>query len=138
MSTIAIVILSNLSIAHCYQADAPQQSTFGGPWGRPSESTHVIVPIGFNISTIKAEKNEDGDIIIVEDPVKKTQLEEQLWHSFRQERNKRLADCDWSRLDDAPLTNKQRADYSIYRQELRDLPAITTDPQNPSWPSVPS
>ncbi len=53
---------------------------------------------------------------------------------LREERNKRLAETDYLALSDATLTE----DMSTYRQALRDLPANTSDPANPTWPVKPS
>jgi len=52
---------------------------------------------------------------------------------LREERNKRLAETDYLALADATLTDEMRT----YRQSLRDLPANTTDPANPVWPTKP-
>ena len=52
---------------------------------------------------------------------------------LREERNKRLAETDYLALADATLTDEMRT----YRQALRDLPANTTDPANPVWPTKP-
>jgi len=52
---------------------------------------------------------------------------------LREERNKRLAETDYLALADAALTDEMRT----YRQALRDLPANTTDPENPVWPTKP-
>ena len=52
---------------------------------------------------------------------------------LRLERNRRLAETDWWANSDVTMTDEQRA----YRQALRDLPANTTDPANPVWPTKP-
>ena len=52
---------------------------------------------------------------------------------LRRERNARLAETDWWVLPDRTATAEQLA----YRQALRDLPANTTDPANPVWPTKP-
>ena len=52
---------------------------------------------------------------------------------FRDLRNARLAETDWWVLPDRTPTDEQLA----YRQALRDLPANTTDPANPVWPTKP-
>lgn len=57
------------------------------------------------------------------------------WDELRNERNVRLAACDWTVLSDTPTST---AAWKAYRQELRDLPANTTDPFNPVWPTPPS
>ena len=54
--------------------------------------------------------------------------------SLRFERNRLLAETDYLALADATLTDEMRA----YRQALRDLPANTEDPANPTWPTKPS
>ena len=54
--------------------------------------------------------------------------------TLRKRRNQLLAETDHLALADATLTDEMRA----YRQALRDLPANTTDPANPVWPTKPS
>jgi len=58
---------------------------------------------------------------------------------LRRERNKQLEESDkdvlpdrWHSMD--AVTQEKWADY---RQELRDLPANTDDPANPTWPETP-
>jgi len=50
-------------------------------------------------------------------------------------RNGRLKDSDWTQVPDAPV---DAAAWAVYRQQLRDLPANTTDPRNVEWPEPPS
>ena len=52
---------------------------------------------------------------------------------LREERNRRLAETDFHALSDTTLADNMKT----YRQTLRDLPANTSDPTNPSWPSKP-
>ena len=56
-----------------------------------------------------------------------------LLQQLRTERNARLAETDYLALADSTLTDEMRT----YRQALRDLPANTTDPANPVWPTKP-
>jgi len=60
-------------------------------------------------------------------------LVESQWSELRQERNRLIAETDYLALSDATLTDEM----STYRQALRDLPANTTDPANPVWPTKP-
>ena len=63
-----------------------------------------------------------------------TRLEdEQTWNELRQQRNRLIAETDYLALSDATLS----ADMQTYRQALRDLPANTSDPANPTWPTKP-
>ena len=55
---------------------------------------------------------------------------------LRKERNRKLANSDWTQSRDITLSND--TDWKTYRQTLRDLPANTSDPVNPTWPTEPS
>ena len=57
---------------------------------------------------------------------------------FRGERTGRITGTDWTQLPDAPLTDAKKAEWVTYRQALRDLPANTSDPANPTYPTKPS
>jgi len=61
-------------------------------------------------------------------------LSEQNLSNLRRKRNNLLAETDYLALADATLTDEMRT----YRQALRDLPANTIDPANPTWPTKPS
>lgn len=54
--------------------------------------------------------------------------------AVRADRNKRLQDCDWTQLPDAPVDS---AIWAIYRQELRDVTSQPDFPWNITWPSKP-
>ena len=49
-------------------------------------------------------------------------------------RNDKLAESDWMANSDVAMTDA----WKTYRQELRDLPATTKDPSNPTWPTEPT
>jgi len=55
--------------------------------------------------------------------------------TLRLQRNELLAQSDWTQVADAPV---DAAAWATYRQALRDLPANTTDPRNPTWPTKPA
>lgn len=54
--------------------------------------------------------------------------------NVRQDRNQRLADCDWTQLPDAPV---DATAWATYRQTLRDVTAQQGFPWNVIWPSTP-
>lgn len=54
--------------------------------------------------------------------------------SVRQERNQRLADCDWTQLSDAPV---DAVAWATYRQALRDVTSQAGFPWQITWPSEP-
>jgi hypothetical protein len=64
------------------------------------------------------------------------------WQQLRAERDRRLAECDWVVTRAVDLSNdglgiQLEQVWVQYRQALRDLPANTTDPANPVWPTKP-
>ena len=62
--------------------------------------------------------------------------DEQHMIYLRQRRDALLMACDWTQSRDVTLPND--SDWQTYRQSLRDLPANTSDPKNPTWPTKPS
>jgi len=60
------------------------------------------------------------------------------WEILRNQRDDKLLFCDWTQGNDTPLGSSKKTEWATYRQALRDLPANTSDPKNPTWPSEPS
>ena len=52
---------------------------------------------------------------------------------LRENRNALLAETDWMALSDVTMSDA----WKTYRQALRDLPANTEDPSNPTYPTKP-
>lgn len=66
-----------------------------------------------------------------------SQLEiEEQWNIVRSERNHLLAKSDVEVLKCYELAIPVPANVVAYRQELRDLPQVQTDPFNIIWPSM--
>ena len=66
---------------------------------------------------------------------------------LREERNLRLTQTDWTRMDDNGLSTSKKTEWKTYRQSLRDLPSSTTpkldsfgdlDSTSVTWPTEPS
>ena len=53
---------------------------------------------------------------------------------LRKIRDELLAETDWMANSDVTMSDA----WKTYRQALRDLPANTSDPSNPTWPTKPS
>lgn len=66
-------------------------------------------------------------------PVENKDLENS-WSNLRAKRLMLLGETDIYGLSDMTMTDEMKQ----YRQQLRDLPANTTDPTNPTWPTLPS
>ena len=57
---------------------------------------------------------------------------------FRGERDRLLEESDWTQLTDNALTDAKRQEWAVYRQQLRDLPANTSDFENVTYPTPPN
>lgn len=55
----------------------------------------------------------------------------------RVRRDQYLRDTDWTQMADAPLSAAQKAAMGVYRQQLRDLPALPGFP-DVAWPTLPT
>lgn len=83
------------------------------------------------------ETGEIVEIPLTEDEIQQLKNEATLvaWSSLRNQRNELLSASDWTVLADTPTNT---AAWKAYRQQLRDLPANTTDPLNVVWPTPPA
>ena len=65
----------------------------------------------------------------------KAVLDEQQAASIRSERSRRLAESDWTQVEDSPV---DKAAWATYRQALRDVPAQAGFPWDVNWPAHPA
>tara|TARA_R100000315_G_scaffold59862_1_gene35989 strand:+ start:116 stop:556 length:441 start_codon:yes stop_codon:yes gene_type:complete len=84
-----------------------------------------------------------GDTTVVGDKDKETvtvtytavdQTDSEQWAEIRALRDIRLAETDYYALSDVTMSDNMR----LYRQELRDLPASKSNPDDIVWPTKPS
>ena len=68
----------------------------------------------------------------------KARIDAQRADSVRKERNKLIAESDWTQLSDSPLSDSVKATWVTYRQALRDLPTAEGFPHTMTWPTKPS
>lgn len=54
--------------------------------------------------------------------------------SVREQRNRLIAECDWTQVEDSPV---DKAAWATYRQELRDLPLQDGFPFDVTYPTKP-
>tara|TARA_B100000131_G_C17847377_1_gene504423 strand:+ start:233 stop:664 length:432 start_codon:yes stop_codon:yes gene_type:complete len=96
-----------------------------------------------NITPFKAtsfiKQDVDGNffIDINEDAFKRINIE-----SILIERNQKLTESDWTRVDDNGLSEEKRELWRVYRQALRDLPQLIEYDENYKplpfdWPTPP-
>ena len=63
--------------------------------------------------------------------------EQRAAENIRAERNRRLADCDWTQLEDTPLDADGKLAWSLYRETLRMVPQQAGFPWKVEWPPAP-
>jgi hypothetical protein len=64
----------------------------------------------------------------------KTAKDAEQSKAVRADRNKRIADCDWTQVADSPV---DKAAWATYRQTLRDIPQQAGFPWDIQWPTMP-
>ena len=77
--------------------------------------------------------NEDGTAA-QQEAAYKAQKDAEQAVIVRADRNKKLSDCDWTQLADAPVDDLA---WATYRQALRDIPNQEGFPWNVTWPTEP-
>jgi len=59
------------------------------------------------------------------------------WSGVQAQRNTLLSRCDWTQVNDAPLTEQEKTAWVAYRQQLRDITSTFNHPQDVVWPNPP-
>jgi hypothetical protein len=70
-------------------------------------------------------------------PEEQAEIDSQKAKQVRSERNTKLTECDWTQLNDTPLDNAAKIQWTAYRQALRDVPSQAGFPHNVVWPTKP-
>jgi hypothetical protein len=106
----------------------PGACRHGGAW---EDFVTVPIPDGLKDKPLKVAL-VDGAYVLSFDV--DTMIAE-AWVQLRAERNRRLAASDWVGMVDANLPQDQKDAWFAYRQKLRDLPGLVTDPTGAvPWP----
>jgi len=91
----------------------------------------IAGPDGIQVVDLTPEEEADEDAA---QKVYDDAAPARAWQALRTERNAKLAASDWMAMSDYTMSDP----WKTYRQALRDLPANTADPANPTWPEEPS
>ena len=65
----------------------------------------------------------------------KARIDTEVATYVRTERDKLIAETDWTQLADSQLSDSVKASWVTYRQELRDLPTTSGFPHTMTWPT---
>lgn len=75
-----------------------------------------------DLSTAEIAQRDADQIEFDAQVLAETEAAEREW------RDAELARTDYTQIPDAPLTSAEVTAYSVYRQELRDMPSLTGFP----------
>ena len=102
------------------------------------------------IVDVEAHKDEDGKDVattyvqthfIGDDTAKDARILADEWTRIRTERDRLLANSDWTQGADSPLTSAKKTEWATYRTKLRTLPEDQKAKKtyaDITWPSQPS
>ncbi|PSU88451.1 hypothetical protein C0W35_20590 [Photobacterium kishitanii] len=60
------------------------------------------------------------------------------WAAIRSRRDNLILETDFTQIADSPLTVEKKAEFTAYRQALRDLPQTYDNPDDIVWPTKPT
>lgn len=103
---------------------------FEGPQAQPSR-----YQVGFRdgVEQINGKWYTKYSVSDMDDEAKAA-LDAQQAKSVRDDRTKRLSECDWTQLTDAPV---DKTAWATYRQALRDVTTQDGFPWSVTWPVKP-
>ena len=82
----------------------------------------------------------DGSHFVGDDSAKDARILADEWTRIRNNRNRLLADCDWTQASDSPLSSSKKTEWGTYRTSLRNIPAdqsSKTTYADIEWPAKP-
>jgi hypothetical protein len=89
-------------------------------------------------NTIPNNSSIPEDIAVLTTEELQSKILESHKNFIRQERDKRLAECDWTQVVDVPLSAEKKEEWRVYRQQLRDfISTITEVGVEINWPNKP-
>ena len=116
-----------LKITHMYEYTEADPS-------RDPTATHieVVPPLDYRAVIV----NED--LTLSPDTEKMTEIYKSEYAFIRTRRGELLYKSDWTQIPGGPLSDEKKTEWSVYRQQLRDLVIEGTCPLDFQWPTPPS
>ena len=116
-----------LKITHMYEyteADPSRDPT--------ATNIEVVPPLDYRAVIV----NED--LTLSPDTEKMTEMYKSEYAFIRTRRSELLYKSDWTQIPGGPLSDEKKTEWSVYRQQLRDLVIEGTCPLDFQWPTPPS
>jgi len=116
-----------LQITHMYEYTEVDPS-------RDPTATHieVVPPLDYRAVIV----NED--LTLSPDTEKMNEMYKSEYAFIRARRSELLYKSDWTQIPGGPLSDEKKTEWSVYRQQLRDLVIEGTCPLDFQWPTPPS
>tara|TARA_B110000305_G_C19373786_1_gene605861 strand:- start:122 stop:592 length:471 start_codon:yes stop_codon:yes gene_type:complete len=126
-----------------------------GPNGEDESSNYTVIPIPeedrkratmiepFTLDQYMSEDSSGNFTVDLNPETFGTKIKRQNIQGIIQERNKKIAETDWTQLADVYMDGVTRGKWNDYRRQLRDIPTtgITYDedffPVSVNWPEPP-
>ena len=136
-----------------YQSSSPETGTvYNIKWSDDKKDSEIV---DVEAHTIAAHKDEDGNDVaekdvattyvqthfVGDDTAKDARILADEWTQIRRERDRLLANSDWTQGGDTPLASDKKTAWATYRTKLRDVPKDQKDKTtyaSITWPSEPS
>jgi hypothetical protein len=90
--------------------------------------------VAFNVPLTRESFSLDG----FGSDVFESELKKFKWTDVRSKRDVLITETDWTQMPDAPLDDAKKAEFTAYRQALRDIPQTYSDPDAVVWPEKPT
>lgn len=74
---IAILKRSDLSVQTIYEASAPNQAAYGGPWGDDRQTIHVAIPNSIEARAAEFEWLDENNVNVTENAELKAQIQQE-------------------------------------------------------------
>jgi len=93
----------------------------------------------FVVGPVFTDTTDDGVVTTAADNevAYKAGVDATAANSVRQTRDTKLSESDWTQLTDTQLSESVAAEWTTYRQALRDLPNTDGFPHEVTWPNQP-
>lgn len=90
------------------------------------------------LNTIPNNSSVPEDIATLTSEELQSKILESHKNFVRQERDRKLSECDWTQNIDSPLSDEKKTEWQTYRQVLRDIiSTITNTTDIINWPTKP-
>lgn len=139
MKTFLIINKQTLDVVGSYVSASKKDTSADNSWMMVEPfCSHVELPNDVDLKYAKGVLVQ-GQVEVIHSDEKEEADIEAAWENLRQERNRKLSECDWTQLADAPISAGKKTEWQTYREELRDFPQQVGDPRQPqNWPTKPN